>query len=210
MTDESESDEALLARAVQGDSAAFGHLFRAHADAVYSYCFHRLGAWSTAEDATSIVFLEAWRCRAKAVAVSGSLRPWLFGVATNVMRNQRRSARRYDAALYRLPPSRAEPDHADRVAEQLDGERQMRQLIIELMKLNRGIREAFILVALEELSYAEAAVALGIRVGTVRSRVARARAHLKEIDTSIEGSSNSIEVVESSIRRSDGMATRDA
>jgi len=86
----------------------------------------------------------------------------------------------------------------------------MRQLIIELMKLNRGIREAFILVALEELSYAEAAVALGIRVGTVRSRVARARAHLKEIDTSIEGSSNSIEVVESSIRRSDGMATRDA
>ncbi len=210
MTDESESDEALLARAVQGDGAAFGQLFRAHADAVYSYCFHHLGTWITAEDATSIVFLEAWRCRVKAVAVSGSLRPWLFGVATNVMRNQRRSARRYDAALYRLPPSRAEPDHADRVAEQLDDERQMRQLINELMKLNRGIREAFILVTLEELSYAEAAVALGIRIGTVRSRVARARAHLKGIDTSIEGSSNSIEVVDSSIRRSGGMVTRDA
>ncbi|WP_165818260.1 RNA polymerase sigma factor [Frankia canadensis] len=210
MTDESASDEALLARAAQGDGAAFGQLFRAHADAVYSYCFHHLGTWSTAEDATSIVFLEAWRCRAKAVAVSGSLRPWLFGVATNVMRNQQRSARRYDAALYRLPPPRAEPDHADRVANQLDDERQMRQLINELMKLSRGIREAFILVTLEELSYAETAVALGIRIGTVRSRVARARAHLKRIDTSTEDSSSFIEVAESSIHRSEGMVTRDA
>jgi RNA polymerase sigma-70 factor (ECF subfamily) len=209
MTDESESDEALLARAVRGDGAAFGQLFRAHADAVYSYCFHQLGTWSTAEDATSIVFLEAWRCRAKAVAISGSLRPWLFGVATNVMRNQRRSARRYDAALYRLPPPRAEPDHADRVAEQLDDEHQMRALINELMKLNRGTREAFILVTIEELSYAEVAVALGIRVGTVRSRIARARAHLKRIGTSTASSSSSVESAESSIRRSGGMVTRD-
>ncbi len=210
MTDESESDEALLARAAQGDGAAFGQLFRAYADAVYSYCFHQLGTWSTAEDATSIVFLEAWRCRAKAVAVSGSLRPWLLGVAKNVMRNQQRSARRYDAALYRLPPPPAEPDHAERVAERLDDERQMRQLINELMKLNRGVREAFILVTLEELSYAEAAVALGIRIGTVRSRVARARTHLKGIDTSTGGPSNSIELAESAIYQSDGMVTRDA
>ncbi|WP_374122153.1 RNA polymerase sigma factor [Frankia sp. AiPa1] len=173
MTDE--SDEALLARAAQGDGAAFGQLFRIHAHAVYSYCFHHLGTWSTAEDATSIVFLEAWRCRERAVAISGSLRPWLFGVATNVMRNQRRAARRYDATLYRLPPPNFEPDHADRVAEQLDDERQMREIIADLMKLGRGTREAFMLVAMEGLSYVETAATLGVRVGTVRSRVARAR-----------------------------------
>ncbi|WP_368861986.1 RNA polymerase sigma factor [Frankia gtarii] len=48
-------------------------MFRAHSGAVYFYCFHRLGSWSAAEDATSVVFLEAWRRRADVVAVSGSL-----------------------------------------------------------------------------------------------------------------------------------------
>ncbi|WP_407671474.1 RNA polymerase sigma factor [Parafrankia elaeagni] len=84
-----------MVRVAAGDGgAAFGCLFRRHFTAVYAYCFHRLGSWSAAEDASSVVFLEAWRRRADAVVVSGSLRPWLLGVATNVMRNQRRAARR--------------------------------------------------------------------------------------------------------------------
>ncbi|WP_063820802.1 RNA polymerase sigma factor [Frankia sp. QA3] len=176
---QADGDEALLDQAARGDKAAFGRLFRAHADAVYSYCFHRLGSWSAAEDATSVVFLEAWRRRADVVAVSGSLRPWLLGVATNVMRNQRRAARRYDAALYRLPPSPAEPDHADEVAARLDDEQRMREILRELATLDHGAREAIVLVAMEGLTYPEAAVALDVPVGTVRSRVARARRRLR-------------------------------
>ncbi|WP_050997026.1 MULTISPECIES: RNA polymerase sigma factor [Frankia] len=100
-------------------------------------------------------------------------------MATNVMRNQRRAAHRYDAALYRLPPSSAEPDHADEVAARLDDERRMREILRELATLDRGAREAIVLVALEGLTYPEAAVALGVPVGTVRSRVARARRRLR-------------------------------
>lgn len=183
MTGESESDEALLARAERGDAAAFGRLFRVHSGAVYSYCFHRLGSWSAAEDATSVVFLEAWRRRLDVVLVSGSLRPWLLGVATNVMRNQRRASRRYDAALYRLPPGRAEPDHADDVAQRLDDERRMRGVLRELAGLDRGMREVVVLVAMEGLTYTEAAVALDVPVGTVRSRLARARGRLNQAST---------------------------
>jgi DNA-directed RNA polymerase specialized sigma24 family protein len=58
------SDEQLWSRAVEGhDSEAFGHLFERHADAVYNHCFRLSGSWSTAEDLTSVVFLQAWRRR---------------------------------------------------------------------------------------------------------------------------------------------------
>ncbi|WP_250283652.1 MULTISPECIES: RNA polymerase sigma factor [unclassified Frankia] len=178
MTPEPADDGELLARARSGDGTAFGLLFRAHSSAVYTYCFRRLGSWSGAEDATSVVFLEAWRRRADAVALSGSLRPWLLGVATNVVRNQTRATRRYDAALYRLPPPDVEPDPADEVVARLDDEQRMQDILRELAVLNRGERDVVALVAMAGLSYAEAAVALGVPVGTVRSRLARARARL--------------------------------
>ncbi|WP_322761479.1 RNA polymerase sigma factor [Frankia sp. Cr2] len=181
MTDESVSDGDLLARASSGDGTAFGLLFRKHSSAVYTYCFHRLGSWSAAEDATSVVFLEAWRRRADVVVMSGSLRPWLLGVATNVVRNQMRAARRYDAALYRLPLPEVEPDPSEAVTARLDDERRMREILRELALLNRNEQEVVALVAMAGLSYTEAAVALGIPVGTVRSRLARARARLLKV-----------------------------
>ncbi|MEX5635858.1 RNA polymerase sigma factor [Parafrankia sp. FMc2] len=176
---DTDSDDDLLARVAAGDGgAAFGCLFRRHSTAVYSYCFHRLGSWSAAEDASSVVFLEAWRRRADAVVVSGSLRPWLLGVATNVMRNQRRAARRYDAAVRRLPPPETEPDHSDEIAGRLDDERQMTEVLGGLRSLKRNELEVIMMVAVEGLTYAEASMALGVPVGTVRSRLARARARL--------------------------------
>ncbi|WP_162233231.1 RNA polymerase sigma factor [Protofrankia coriariae] len=99
-------------------------------------------------------------------------------MATNVVRNQTRAARRYDAALYRLPPAEVEPDPADEVVARLDDEQRMRDILRELAVLNRGERDVVALVAMAGLSYAEAAVALGVPVGTVRSRLARARARL--------------------------------
>lgn len=196
MANEPVCDEDLLRRAQRGDAAAFGLLFREHSAVVYTYCFHRLGSWSAAEEATSVVFLEVWRRRSKAVTVSGSLKPWLLGVATNVMRNQRRAERRYAAALHRLPPSRAEPDHADEVVARLDDERRMQSVLRELASLDRDMQEVITLVAMEGLSYADAAVTLGIPVGTVRSRLARARARLQKTRADATTASDKPVVVE--------------
>lgn len=181
------TDAYLLQQAIDGRSASFGVIFERHADAVYNHCFRRLGSWSAAEDAASLVFLEAWRCRTKAVDVDGRLLPWLLGVANNVVRNVSRTARRYDAALLRLPPSAHEPDPADQVATRLDDERRMKPLLLQLAGLRRADRDVVSLVLMAGLSYAEAAVALGVPVGTVRSRLARARKRLGAAPTESKG-----------------------
>src|SRR5712691_12221724 len=96
------TDSALWQRPAAGEAAAFGTLFERHARTVYNYCFRRTGDWSQAEELTAIVFLEAWRRRRQVHLVRDEALPWLLGVATNVIRNYRRSQRRYRAALERL------------------------------------------------------------------------------------------------------------
>jgi RNA polymerase sigma factor (sigma-70 family) len=171
-------DVELLARANDGDGQAYGLIFRRHANAVYNHCFRRLGSWSAAEDATSLVFLETWRRRRDAVDADGSLLPWLLGVANNVVRNLSRTARRYDAALFKLPQPAAEPYHADGVAARLDDEQRMRGVLHQMSTLSGAEQDVVGLVLMSGLSYAEAAVALGVPVGTVRSRLSRARERL--------------------------------
>lgn len=175
------TDSQLWRDAVAGDAQAFGVLFERHARAVYVFCFRRTADWSLAEDLTSVVFLEAWRRRAQVRLVRESALPWLLGVATNVVLNARRSLRRHRAALERLPREQ-EPDFADDVAERLDDERHMRSLLHALAALPRRERDVLALCRFAGLSYEEAAVALGIPVGTVRSRLSRARARLREPD----------------------------
>src|SRR5437762_4966461 len=109
------------------DAAAFGDLFERHANAIYNYCFRRVGNWATAEDLLSVVFLEAWRRRDKQLPPDKVL-PWLYGIATNVVRNQRRSERRYAAALRRVPARTTEGSLAELAAERLDDERQMQRV----------------------------------------------------------------------------------
>src|SRR5712691_8826257 len=102
-----ESDLELWERARRGDHAAFGALFTRHARPVYNFCFRRTADWALAEDLTSAVFLEGWRRREQVRLAGPSALPWLLGVATNLLRNQRRSLRRYRGALARLSP----PEH---------------------------------------------------------------------------------------------------
>src|SRR4051794_41942673 len=87
------SDADLWTRSRAGDRDAFGALFERHAKAVYNFCFRRMGSWTTAEDMLSVVFIEAWRRRDQDLPPDKVL-PWLYGIATNVVRNQRRSERR--------------------------------------------------------------------------------------------------------------------
>jgi RNA polymerase sigma-70 factor, ECF subfamily len=179
------TDGDLWRRAVDGEPDAFGVLFERHAQGVYSYLFRRTADWALAEDLTSVVFLEAWRRRADVRLERELALPWLLGVATNVLRNRRRSQWRHRAALERLPRELVR-DFAEEANGRLDDERQMRTVLRAIARLPRREQDVFALCAWAELSYEEAAVALGIPVGTVRSRLSRARARIRELSSAHE------------------------
>ncbi|WP_369034431.1 RNA polymerase sigma factor [Streptomyces adonidis] len=171
-------DTNLRKRIRAGEHDAFGELFDAYARSVYNHAFRLTGDWSAAEDVVSLTFLDAWRLRAKVDEEGGSLRPWLLGVATNVTRNTRRAARRHAAAVARLPRDEVERDFADEVAGRLDDTDQLALVRTALALLRRPEREVLALCVWSGLDYPAAAEALGVPVGTVRSRLSRARTKL--------------------------------
>jgi RNA polymerase sigma-70 factor (ECF subfamily) len=177
------SDRELWERAVDGDAHGFGLLFERHGRAVYNFAFRRTANWGAAEDAASDVFLVAWRRRAEVVfsGDSGSVLPWLLGVATNCLRNVRRGEMRAGAAIARLDPGEAQPDFSDEIVGRLGDEARMAEVLRVLDELHEHERDVLALCAWSALDYGEAAVALGVPVGTVRSRLSRARAHLGEL-----------------------------
>ena len=184
MTGESDDDD--LRALSGGDPDAFAILFRRHQTFVYNVAFRRTASWSAAEDVTGVVFLELWRQRARVEPLGGSIRPWLAGVAANQARHVWRSRSRRADALGRLAGVGAtghqEPDPADDLASRIDDERAMAALLDRLDALPEAHREVLTLWAWEQLSYDEIAVALAVPVGTVRSRLSRARASLRTLD----------------------------
>ena len=173
------SDRELWALAVDGDREAFGRIFDRHAKTVYNHLFRRTADWSEAEDLTSTVFMHAWRRRAETVLDRDSALPWLLGIANGLMSNTRRRLRRAEALLHRLV-SRDEPvgDHADLVAGLVDDERRMSEIHRALARLPRHEYEVVELCVWSGLDQQAAAVALGVAVGTVKSRLHRARRRL--------------------------------
>jgi RNA polymerase sigma factor (sigma-70 family) len=171
-------DTTLRKRISTGDQGAFGELFDAYARSVYNHAFRLTGNWAQAEDVVSLTFLDAWRLREKVNEEGGSLRPWLLGIATNVTRNTRRAARRHAAAVARLPRGDIERDFADEIAGRLDDSAQLALVRTALSELRRADREVLALCVWAGLDYAAAAQALGVPVGTVRSRLSRARTKL--------------------------------
>jgi len=176
-------DSQLLDELRSGSRAALAELFDRHVDAIYTFCFRRTASWHLAEDATSTVFLELWRGRARIQEHDGSALPWLYGIARNVCRTGDRSARRLTRALHRLPLGEpiVEVDVAEDVARRVDSERRMAAVRTAVARLPAGERDVLELVAWAGLSYDQAAAALSIPVGTVRSRLSRARVHLTEL-----------------------------
>ena len=175
------ADRFLWSRALADDPAAFGEIFERHAKTVYNYLFRRCADWSVAEDLTSIVFIEAWRRRRDVELVHDSALPFLLGVATNVLRNRRRSERRYRAAMERipLPDDSARPTHDPAV--RVCAEEDMRVILGVLGRLPRREQDVVALCLWQGLSYEEVAVALDVPVGTIRSRLSRGRSRLREL-----------------------------
>ncbi len=156
---------------------AFAELFERHSRVVHGYLSRRVG--DLADDLLSEVFLTAFAKRASYRPETPDVRPWLFGIAANLVRRHSRA----EATRYRLlartgtPP---EPDTDwDGVLDRLDATGLRPLLAATLAALEPRDREVLLLVAWGDLTYPEVAVALGIPLGTVRSRLHRARHRLR-------------------------------
>lgn len=170
------TDGELFRRAVD-EPEAFGEVFERHGASVWRYVRSRLGE-ASAEEVVAETFLVAYRRRERFDPSYGSARPWLLGIATNLIRRRRRDEQTHLSALQRFPAPDPEDVTAD--LDRLDAQRLRPVLVEALLTLSVEDRDTFLLVAVGELTYTEAATALGIPVGTVRSRIHRARAILRE------------------------------
>ncbi|QIB47750.1 RNA polymerase sigma factor [Streptomyces aureoverticillatus] len=179
---DAESDASVIARS-RDEPEAFAALFDRHADAVHRYAARRLGG-EVADDLVAETFTTAFQQRHRydpARGAGADARPWLFGIATNLVSRHRRAEARRFKAMARVP---ALADHdeplADRAADRVVARAVGRELAAALAALPARHRDVLLLVAWGDLSYGEAAQALGIPVGTVRSRLHRARSKLRE------------------------------
>jgi len=174
------SDADLIAASV-ADPEVFGGIFTRHVDAVRRSVARRVGL-DDADEVTAEVFVRAFRLRSRYDPAQPVARPWLFGIATNVVGDHiRRSRRRERTYLAMLGIVEREADDGDRLAARVDAAGARSELNSALARLRPGDRDAFLLFAVDELSYAEVAAALRIPVGTVRSRIFRARSILRPL-----------------------------
>jgi RNA polymerase sigma factor (sigma-70 family) len=182
MGDEREpADAELWRRAVGGESQAFEQLFDRHANAIFAFCLRRTGDRGAAEDLMSTTFLHAWRRRADMQQGTDGPVPWLYGIAANLVRRHLRGVYRRQAAMARVSAPGADPDPSEEVADRLDVAHRLDRTLEALGSLPESDQELFVFVLCvwQELSYEETAAALDIPVGTVRSRLSRARSRLR-------------------------------
>jgi RNA polymerase sigma-70 factor (ECF subfamily) len=173
------ADSDLLAMA-GSEPEALGELFRRYSRSVYAYCARRTGNLDLAEDLTSVVFMEAFRRRRKLQLSNASALPWLIGVANNVVRNADRSLRRYRSALDRIPVPANGVSSEEDTMKRLGAQDALARALEAISTLTQGEQDVVLLVLWNEFTYTDAAMALGIPVGTVRSRLASARAKFKD------------------------------
>jgi len=176
-----ESDAALIAASLD-EPVWFGTIFDRHATVLHRYLVRRLGP-DEAESMVGEVFRIAFEKRHTYDLVRPMARPWLYGIATNlVAKHRRREARRMHAvarlAAQRLPPV----DDADQVSAAVDAAERWQRVAQALTSLSEPERDALVLHVWEALSYDDVAAALGVPVGTVRSRIHRARRRLHELE----------------------------
>jgi RNA polymerase sigma factor (sigma-70 family) len=174
-------DSELIAGS-RAEPALFAEIFDRHHAGLYRYLRHRVGA-ALAADLASETFVTAFARRAAFRPERTSVRPWLYGIAHNLLRNHVRREHRRVAAYARHgadpvadPGAMAEFALADERADSAAVRSRLRPI---LARMRPGDRDVLLLVAWADLSYAEVAQSLGIPVGTVRSRMNRARRQLR-------------------------------
>lgn len=164
-----ETDGQAIARSL-ADPSAFVAVFERHYDAIGRYLARRLPSALAAELASE-TFVRAFSGRARFDSSRADALPWLYGIAANLVRRHRRTERRMLRAYARTG--------VDAVGTESGEPHDLRELAAALAELRSADREALLLFAWADLDYAEIADALGIPVGTVRSRLSRARSRLR-------------------------------
>jgi RNA polymerase sigma factor (sigma-70 family) len=172
--DRRETDGELIAGS-QGEPEKFVLLFDRHFDAIYRYVRRRVGE-NAAEDLVAQTFLEAFERRGSFDTDRDDARPWLFGIAINLLRHHYRDEERRLRAFARHGAGAAESDTALSAAQAPLAS----ELADALARIRGEERDVLLLFAWGDLSYREIAMALQLPLGTVRSRLNRARHQLQE------------------------------
>jgi len=172
-----ETDAALIARS-RGQPQVFAAVFERHADELYRYVARRIGGQAAA-DVVAEAFLVAFRNRHRYDQDRTDARPWLYGIATRLVGEHRRAERRRLRTLTRIAAPQTGEGFEDRAASRVVAQQLGPQLASALRRLSAADRDLLLLVAWAELTYEQAAQALGIPTGTVRSRLHRIRRKLR-------------------------------
>jgi RNA polymerase sigma factor (sigma-70 family) len=172
------SDAAVIASSVV-EASRFGEIFDRHFAEIDRYLARRVGT-ALADDLAAETFVIAFRSRGRYDPRVADARPWLFGIAANLARRHWRTERRRPAAYARTGVDPIDDDAAD-VERRVDAVAAAAELAAVLASLSAVEREVLLLFAWADLSRDEISTALRIPVGTVRSRLSRARAHVREL-----------------------------
>jgi RNA polymerase sigma-70 factor (ECF subfamily) len=160
------SDEDLFRLMKKGDSSAFAELYDRREPSIYRYALHMTGSAALAQEVAHDVFLQLMSAANRFDEGRGTLEGWMYGVARNLVRALRRKGPVEEAV--------DQPCDDDILGELIDGETTA-ALHAAIQELPEAYRDAVVLCDLEERNYDEAAVIMGCPVGTVRSRLHRAR-----------------------------------
>ncbi|HEY7431512.1 MAG TPA: RNA polymerase sigma factor [Streptosporangiaceae bacterium] len=175
----SQRDDARDIELSLRDPARFGVIFDRYFAEIYGYAAKRAGR-DVADDIAAETFLTAFWARPRFDPGRGTVKAWLYGIATNQLSAYRRRELRAYRAMARSGLSPPDEGHADRVVEQVAAGSLRGPLAKALADLSRGEREVLLLVALGDLSNTDVAAALGVPYGTVASRLSRARTKLRK------------------------------
>jgi RNA polymerase sigma factor (sigma-70 family) len=176
---EGQTDAEVIAASL-AHPRAFTPIFERHYDAIHGYLARRAGT-TVADDLASEVLERAFTLRHRFDQERASARPWLYGIAANVLRSHHRSAGRGHRAVARAGAALVHPaGPAELAVTRVDAAHEVAALVDRVAALPGGEREALLLLAWEDLTYAEIADAQGVPIGTVRSRLNRARRRLCE------------------------------
>jgi RNA polymerase sigma-70 factor, ECF subfamily len=175
--DETVSDEALLARIASGDVEAVGPLFRRRQQNVFRFALHLTGSPAVADDVTQDVFMAVIRDAARFEPERAAVAAWLCGIARNFVRRRlgvTREVASIDDEAFDGPIPAVTPDP---LMDLTSGE-ELEALRRAVLSLPLKYREVVVLCDLQEMTYEDAAATLACALGTVRSRLHRARALL--------------------------------
>jgi RNA polymerase sigma factor (sigma-70 family) len=173
-----DEDDAQIIEGSLRHPERFAAIFDRHAVPIQRYLTRRLGR-QIADDLVAETFLTAFRTRERYDLARPDARPWLYGIATNLAAQHQRAELREYRLRASIGHEPAPAGHAEQVAAQVTAQAMHRLLATALAALGAGDREVLLLIAWEGLSYDETARALDIPIGTVRSRLSRARRQVR-------------------------------